>query len=230
MRWPRGEHNLREDPNADWCPGQLICLWAAWPRRDDNPGVGAVEIVEYDESWPDAFSDVASRLRMILGDRASRIDHIGSTSVAGLASKDVIDIQVSVIQDSDLDGVARELEKAGWTPRPDINRDHEVPGALEELARRKRFLNEPPGYRRVNIHVRVIGQANQRYPLLFRDYLRAHPFSAQAYATLKRDLAHLLHDDYDRYAEMKDAACDLIYFAAEDSVQAVGWSVGPSDG
>jgi GrpB-like predicted nucleotidyltransferase (UPF0157 family) len=100
---------------------------------------------------------------------------------------------------------------------------------VDELARRKRFLNEPSGSRRVNIHVRVTGQANQRYPLVFRDYLRAHPFSAQAYATLKRDLAHLLHDDYDRYADVKDAACDLIYFAAEDWAQAVGWSAGLSD-
>jgi GrpB-like predicted nucleotidyltransferase (UPF0157 family) len=192
--------------------------------------VGAVEIVEYDLTWPDAFGDVASRLRLILGDRASRIDHIGSTSVAGLASKDVIDIQVSVKQDSDLDGVARELEKAGWTSRPDINRDHDVPGSpVDQLASRKRFLNEPSGSRSVNLHVRVMGRANQRYPLLFRDYLRAHPFSAQAYATLKRDLAHLLHDDPDRYPDVKDAACDLIYFAAEDWAQAIGWSAGLSD-
>ena len=128
--------------------------------RYDNPPVGSVEILEYDQGWPDAFRDVASRLRMTLGDRASRIDHIGSTSVAGLASKDVIDIQVSVEQDPDLDSVARELEKAGWTPRPDINRDHDVPGWPEdERARRKRFLNEPPRSRRVNIHIRVIGQA-----------------------------------------------------------------------
>lgn len=150
--------------------------------------------------------------------------------MAGLASKDVIDVQVSVKQDPDLDGVARELEKAGWTSRPDINRDHDVPGSpVDELARRKRFLNEPSGSRRVNIHVRVMGQGNQRYPLLFRDYLRAHPSSAQAYATLKRDLAHLLRDDDDRYADVKDAACDLIYFAAEGWAQAIGWSAGPSD-
>lgn len=148
-----------------------------------------------------------------------------------LASKDVIDIQVSVEQDSDLDGVARELEKAGWTPRSDINQDHDVPGMpVDERARQKWFLREPPGSRRVNIHVRVMGHANQRYPLLFRDYLRAHPFSAHSYATLKKDLARLLQHDYDRYAEVKDAACDLIYFAAEDWAQAVGWSAGPSDG
>ena len=193
--------------------------------------MGSVEIVEHDQTWPDVFRDIAGRLRTTLGERASRIDHIGSTSVDGLASKDVIDIQVSVEHDADLEGVARELEKAGWTPRSDINKDHDIPGLpVDERARHKWFLREPPGFRRVNIHVRVMGRANQRYPILFRDYLRAHPYSAQAYATLKKDLARLLQDDYHRYAEVKDAACDLIYFAAEDWVQAVGWSAGPSDG
>ena len=136
---------------------------------------------------------------------------VGSTKYDALArrlaSKDVIDIQVSVEQDSDLDGVARELEKAGWTPRSDINQDHDVPGMpVDERARQKWFLRGP-GSRRVIIHVRVMGHANQRYPLLFRDYLRAHPFSAHSYATLKKDLARLLQHDYDRYAEVKDAAC-----------------------
>lgn len=193
--------------------------------------MGSVEIVEYDQSWPDAFRDVAGRVRTTLGDNASRIDHIGSTSVAELASKDVIDIQVSVEQDSDLDSVARELEKAGWTSLPDINSDHEVPGLpSDETAWRKRFFREPSGSRRVNLHVRVMGKPNQRYALLFRDYLRAHSYSAQAYAKLKRDLALLLHDDYDRYADVKDAACDLIYFAAEDWARSVAWNAGRSDG
>lgn len=189
-----------------------------------------VEIVEYDPSWPGAFRDVAGRLRMTLDDRATRIDHIGSTSVAGLASKDVIDTQVSIERHDDLDGVARQLLAAGWTTRPHIiNIDHQVPGWPEdEVARRKRFFNEPTGSRRVNLHVRVVGRANQRYPLLFRDYLRAHPDSAQAYATLKRDLAVLLKDP-DTYPEVKDAACDLIYLAAEDWARAVGWDAGASD-
>ena len=193
--------------------------------------MGSVEIVEYDPSWPDAFRHVASRLRMTLGDTASRIDHIGSTSVPGLASKDIVDVQVSVEGDADLDGVARALDEAGWSPRPHNTRDHEVPGSsADEHGRRKRFFREPAGSRRVNLHVRVIGQENQRYPLLFRDYLRAHPYRAQAYATLKKDLARLLHDHYNRYAEVKDAACDLIYFAAEDWARAVAWDEGGSDG
>jgi len=101
---------------------------------------------------------------------------------------------------------------------------------VDDLARRKRFLNEPSGSRRVNVHVRVMGRGNQRYPLLFRDYLRSHPHSAQAYATLKKDLALLLPDDIDRYADVKDAACDLIYLAAEDWAQTIGWNAGRSDG
>jgi hypothetical protein len=76
--------------------------------------VGSYEIREYDQGWPDAFRDAASLLRMTLGESVDRIDHIGSTSVPGLASKDVIDIQVSVQRDNDLDSVARALEEAGW--------------------------------------------------------------------------------------------------------------------
>jgi GrpB-like predicted nucleotidyltransferase (UPF0157 family) len=193
--------------------------------------VSTFEIREYDEGWPAAFRDMAGRLRMSLGENADRIDHIGSTSVPGLAAKDVIDIQVSVEHRADLDSVARALEEADWTLWRGIASDHAVPGLPpDERAWRKVFFREPPGHRRVNVHVRVVGQANQRYPLLFRDYLRAHPHSAQAYATLKKDLALLLPDDLDHYADVKDAACDLIYFAAEAWAQAIRWNAGPSDG
>ena len=85
------------------------------------------------------------------------------------------------------------------------------------------------GYRRVNVHVRVVGQANQRYPLLFRDFLRAHPHSAEACATLEKNLALLVPDDLDRCTDVKDAACDRIYFAAEAWAQTSGWNAGPSD-
>jgi GrpB-like predicted nucleotidyltransferase (UPF0157 family) len=76
-------------------------------------------------------------------------------------------------------------------PGPSVGRpQHAVPGLpSDERVWRKVLLREPHGYRRVNVHVRVLGQPNQRYPLLFRDYLRAHPQSARAYATLKKDRA-----------------------------------------
>lgn len=189
--------------------------------------MNAVEIVDHDPRWPAEFLDIASSLRATLGVRASRIDHIGSTSVPGLAAKDVIDVQVSVAAEADLGVTARALADEGWVPRGDITGDHDVPGMAPD--QRKVFLNEPSGARRVNLHIRVVGHLNQRYPLVVRDYLRTHPNSAQAYATLKRDLALAFPNDSGRYADTKDAACDLIYFAAEDWARSIDWGPGATD-
>jgi dephospho-CoA kinase len=187
----------------------------------------AVAIVSYDERWPDAFADAAARIRATLGARALRIDHIGSTAVGGLASKDVIDVQISVAAPAELEVAAEELGAAGWKVRGGVVGDHDVPGLPPRQT--KRFLKEPDGDRRMNVHLRVDGAPNQRYPLLVRDYLRAHPRSAQAYAALKRELASTFSDDVDRYADVKDPACDLIYLAAEDWAGETGWRPGPSD-
>jgi GrpB-like predicted nucleotidyltransferase (UPF0157 family) len=189
--------------------------------------VGSVEIVAYDPAWPEVFRDVAARLRVGLGDLTARIDHIGSTAVPGLAAKDIIDVQVSVAREPDLTPAGRALAEGGWKLSSRIGTDHDVPGLPP--TQRKVFLTEPAGLRHVNVHVRVLGSSNQRYPLLVRDYLRGHPNSAQAYATLKRDLARMFPDDSGRYADTKDAACDLIYFAAEDWALSVGWEPGPPD-
>jgi GrpB-like predicted nucleotidyltransferase (UPF0157 family) len=189
--------------------------------------VASVEIVDYDPRWPADFVEVATRLRAALGEGAARIDHIGSTAVPGLASKDVIDVQVSVAADADLESAGRALDGAGWVLNVGIHGDHDVPGLPPD--QRKVFLTEPAGIRRVNVHVRVAGHANQRYPLVVRDYLRAHPGSAQAYATLKRDLARIFPNDSGRYADTKDASCDLIYFAAEEWARSTAWQPGPSD-
>jgi GrpB-like predicted nucleotidyltransferase (UPF0157 family) len=193
-------------------------------HRYENRAVGDVAIREYDPGWPAAFRDVADRLRSVLGDIAVRIDHVGSTSVPGLASKDVIDVQVSVVDDVVLGTAASSLEADGWSREVDMGSDHHVAGtSTDERDWRKAVLTQPPGHRRVNLHVRVERRSNQRYALLFRDYLRAHPSSAQAYETLKRQLAALLPHDSGRYADVKDAGCDLIYFAAEEWAQTVGW-------
>ena len=57
---------------------------------------GPIVITEYQSRWPAEFAELAVRLRRAAGDLALRIDHIGSTSVPGLAAKDVIDVQVTV--------------------------------------------------------------------------------------------------------------------------------------
>lgn len=173
-----------------------------------------VEIVIYQESWPQEFQNIALKLRKALGNLALRIDHIGSTSVPGLAAKDVIDIQISVSMLDDR--VIHAMSTAGYQPREQISNDHIPPGFPgSSLEWQKMFFKAPAGQRRTNTHVRVLGRANQRYALLFRDFLRSHPDTAQAYGELKKRLANHLADP-EVYPDVKDPAVDLIYFAAED--------------
>lgn len=186
-----------------------------------------LKIVPYNENWPVEFKQIAADLRAGLGELAKRIDHIGSTAVPGLDAKDVIDLQISVAA---LDGnIAAAVKALGYVQPEGIWRDHRPPNGPEAEEEWSKFLFvQPPGQRRVNAHVRVIGRANQRYPLLFRDYLRAHPATAAAYAELKRRLAENLAD-WETYPDVKDPAVDLIYFAAEDWAAAIGWQPGPGD-
>jgi GrpB-like predicted nucleotidyltransferase (UPF0157 family) len=186
--------------------------------------VAKLSIEPYSEAWPGEFQRLARRIRSVLGERALRIDHIGSTAVPGLAAKDRIDMQVTV---ASLDQ-ANPLGGAGFEEFA-VRRDHRPPGAEgPEEDWTKRLFDTPATERRANIHVRVDGRANQRYALLFRDYLRAHPAAAEAYAELKRRLAAELRN-LAVYADVKDPACDLIIVAAEEWARATGWDAGPSD-
>jgi GrpB-like predicted nucleotidyltransferase (UPF0157 family) len=186
-----------------------------------------LKIVPYQKSWPVEFSTLAGTLRRVLGDLALRIDHIGSTSVPDLAAKDIIDIQVTVYQ---LDqAVEQALKCAGYTRHETILQDHIPPGSTGSADDWIKWLFKPPeGQRLTNLHVRVAGRLNQRYALLFRDYLRVHPAKAEAYTRLKQWLAEHLADSQ-RYPEVKDPAVDLIYLAAQDWAQITGWEPEPTD-
>lgn len=186
-----------------------------------------VEIVPYQTSWPAEFQEIALVLRRGLGGLALRIDHIGSTSVPDLPAKDIIDIQITVA--SLTDQVIKAMTTLGYTQPAGIWRDHCPPNFTgSEADWEKLMFRPPPGQRRTHTHVRVQGRANQRYALLFRDYLRAHPATAGAYAELKRRLAQHLADPQ-MYPEVKDPAVDLIYLAAEDWATITHWQPGPSD-
>lgn len=174
-----------------------------------------IEIVEYDPRWPDEFAALASELRAALGTLALAIDHIGSTSVPGLAAKNVIDVQVTVAALAP--EVTRAMVAAGFTHRDDIIADHVPAGADPAPAQwAKLYFQNKPSALRAHIHVRVAGAPNQRYPLLFRDYLRAHPETAAALAEIKRQLAARFPDDADAYYAIKDPVCDVIWNAARE--------------
>jgi GrpB-like predicted nucleotidyltransferase (UPF0157 family) len=186
-----------------------------------------IEIVEYFESWPGEFQQIGRSLRAALGDLALRIDHIGSTSVPGLSAKDVIDVQVTLERLGE--GDVAPLTAAGFVRGEGIWGDHAPPGSESSpVDWQKLFFNERSGHRRANIHIRAAGRSNQRFALLFRDYLRAHPRTASAYAELKRRLAVSLADS-SAYPTVKDPAVDLIYLPAEEWAVTTNWMPGPSD-
>ncbi len=186
-----------------------------------------IEILPYQLGWSLEFQQIAAALRSGLGELALRIDHIGSTSVPGLAAKDVIDIQITVAAFDERLRMA--MFALGYTQPESVVRDHRPPGAKGPESEWEKWYFRPPlGQRRTNTHVRMQGRANQRYALLFRDYLRAHPAMAAAYAELKRRLAQHLADA-EMYPEVKDPAVDLIYLAAEDWAADIGWQPGVSD-
>ncbi|NJD59927.1 MAG: hypothetical protein C3F13_13415 [Anaerolineales bacterium] len=186
-----------------------------------------VEIVPYKDSWPAEFYKIGSALRQGLGELALRIDHIGSTSVPGLDAKDIIDIQVTVAALTET--VRQAMLVLGYTPLEHIASDHRPAGAMgAEEDWQKWYFRPPQGQRPTHLHMRVQGRANQGYPLLFRDYLRVHPATAQAYAELKRRLAANLADP-ETYPDVKDPAVDLIYLAAEEWAAATSWEPGGSD-
>lgn len=186
--------------------------------------MSAIAIVNPDPTWAAQFDKTAQVITNILGDKVVRVDHIGSTSVPGLAAKDILDIQASVAAESELDDAVQLLAAADWEARPP-RRDHPVPGLpKDEFQWVKRLVVEPLYRRRVNLHLRVTGRANQRYALLFRDYLRAHPDTAAAYGEFKRRAATLPLESVGEYADLKDPVCDLIYLPAEDWAARTDWT------
>ena len=189
----------------------------------------AISIQPSDTRWPAAFQTIGASLRAALGDQALRIDHIGSTAVPGLAAKDVIDVQVTVAT-LDSAALSTALAPLGYTLLPHVTGDHLPPGRAavpEEWA--KLYFRPPPGQRPTHLHIRQAGRANQRYALLFRDYLRADPGAAAAYGQIKLALARLHPNDLDAYYDVKDPVCDLIIAAAELWATASGYTPGPSD-
>jgi GrpB-like predicted nucleotidyltransferase (UPF0157 family) len=187
-----------------------------------NSSAPAVQLVEYSAEWPLAFHDVENRLRMIFPSSRIRLDHIGSTSVPGLVSKDMVDVQLGV-ESLDFD-LSAPLQQAGFLVRDDIRRDHTPPGGINDPADwEKRFAAGTAGRRAVNLHVRRVGASNWRYALLFRDFLRSSPVARAAYARAKVLLAPLC-PSVDVYADAKDPICDLVMLSAAAWAVQTGWN------
>lgn len=182
---------------------------------------GGLAVVPYRKSWPLDFSRIAEQLDTALGTRALGIDHIGSTSVPGLPSKNCIDIQVRVTS-IDEKPITKAMEKIGFRCRPESWNRVEISGG-EEC--QKLVFAPPAKARACNVHVRRSVDPNVRYALLFRDFLRSNDRARDAWGAFKQRLAHSVTDIY-AYGQIKQPATEILMTAAETWARHTDWSPG----
>lgn len=163
---------------------------------------GRIYLEEYDPEWPRLFEREATRIRAALGDQALQVEHVGSTSIPGLAAKPLIDILLVVPNSADEASYVPALEAAGYTLT----------------------IREPDWYEHrlfkgpetsVNVHTFSEGCAEIERMLLFRDWLRGHPDDRERYERTKRELAMREWKYVQNYADAKTAVVEAILARAQ---------------
>lgn len=174
--------------------------------RSPAARTGPAVLSEYDPSWPEAARRIGARLRVAGGDAVRSVEHIGSTAIAGMPAKDVLDLQVTVSDLADADGFADAFAEAGFPAAGGEWLDNPKPCDPDPEHWRKRFhRNSDPG-RPVNIHVRKEGSPGRAFALAFRNWLREDADAAAEYVTEKNRLAaaHASDASTGEYAEAKE--------------------------
>ncbi|HLK51318.1 MAG TPA: GrpB family protein [Bryobacteraceae bacterium] len=154
-------------------------------------------IVDSDPHWPELFEREAARIRDSLGARAQRIEHVGSTSVPGLAAKPIIDIVLGVADPAHELNYVPDLERAGYVLR------------IREIEWHQHRMLKRPGAA-VHLHLFAAGCSEIDRMLLFRNWLRSHPADRDLYERTKRVLAEQEWKHAQNYADAKTAVVEEI--------------------
>lgn len=186
-------------------PQEVTQRFQGTPEQDAVAMVGeapsawqAIVIEEYDPGWPDRFAAAGSSLRQALGDLIIDMEHVGSTSVPGLAAKPVIDIDMVIEDTADESRYIPVLEGVGY----------------------RLLLREPWWYGHrmlvspaadVHLHVWPRGAPEPLRHRLFRDWLRSHPQDRELYASTKRRLARDTAHRPGDYSLAKNDVIDAIF-------------------
>lgn len=154
----------------------------------------AVKIVPADPAWAEKFERGAATIRAVLGAMVLGVEHIGSTSVSGLAAKPVVDMLVGLPTMEDVLAAPAKLVPHGW----------EFPPAINDALDDRRFGKLAPGGERTHhVHIVVFDADEWRRLVAFRNALRASPDLARRYEELKRDLAAQYANEREKYTAAK---------------------------
>lgn len=169
-----------------------------------TPLTGPILLVDYDPAWPRLYRREADRVRAALGDRVVRLEHVGSTSVPGLAAKPIIDMLLVVSDSSDEPSYVPALEAAGYVLR--IREPHWW---------EHRVFKGPDT--NVNLHVFSPGSPEIDRMLGFRDHLRANPGDRALYERTKRELVQRDWKYVQNYADAKTEVVEAIIARAGEA-------------
>ena len=148
------------------------------------------EVVDYDPNWASAFEGLRALIADTLGEIAISIEHVGSTSVPGLAAKPVIDVDV-VVAVGDLGRAIQRLVFLGYAHLGDLG-----------IPQREAF-RPPKSSIAHHLYVCPVQSPALANHVAVRDYLRANPAAARGYGELKKRLAREYAGDIGRYTEAK---------------------------
>jgi GrpB-like predicted nucleotidyltransferase (UPF0157 family) len=167
-----------------------------------------VVVVDYDPAWPERYRREEAKIRAALGGAALSVEHVGSTSVPGLAAKPIVDILL-VVEDSGQEAsYLPALEEAGYVLRvrePDLD-EH-------------RMFRTPE--KDVHVHVYSAGSPEIGRYLLLRERMREDEGDRELYARTKRELASKEWPSVDHYADAKTEVIEgILARAAEESSRA----------
>jgi GrpB-like predicted nucleotidyltransferase (UPF0157 family) len=172
-------------------------------------GAGSIVISDYDPAWPTLFEQESARIKNALGSFVFAIEHVGSTAVPGLSSKPIIDLLVGVPSLKEAkERCVGPLEELGYVYIPEYA--SWLPGELF-------FRKGLPGPWTHHVHLMEPSCPRWEARLVFRDYLRAHPEAAHAYANIKRSLAASSIGDIEAYRTGKNI------FVEETTAKARAW-------
>ena len=169
-----------------------------------RPRSGPIQLVDYDPQWPQIFQREADRVQAALGNYALLIEHVGSTSVPGLAAKPIVDILLVVANSADETAYVPVLESAGFRLR----------------------IREPEWYQHcvlkgpesdINLHVFSAGCPEIDRMLSFRDRLRSDESDRRRYELAKRTLAQRDWKYTQNYADAKTAVIEEIIARARET-------------
>jgi GrpB-like predicted nucleotidyltransferase (UPF0157 family) len=169
-----------------------------------RPHGGPVHLAEYDPVWPELFAKEAARIVHVLGETAVRIEHVGSTSVPGLAAKPIIDIVMAVTDSSNETSYVTPLEAHGYELR----------------------IREPNWYQHrvlkgletdINLHVFTHDCPEVDRMLRFRDHLRRNSNDRKLYEAAKRELAKRDWEFIQNYADAKTEVIERIMARAGEA-------------